>query len=293
VIKLKYTFKSDVLFKILFVKYPDLLKKLVAELLSIQLESIEQFEIRNPEMPPESLGSKFCRLDISMTVNGQRINLEIQVKDQGDFPERTLFYWAREYSTALGESQNYSLLPRTIIISIVHFKLFDCKEFHSEFCSLEVTRHTLLTDKMSLHYFELPKLSKQVSSDNILELWLSLFNAKTEEELSNINKLGVPVMDQAIGAYRSITSTPEFREIERLRSKARHDEAQALKHAEELAEKRERAKWQSVIAKKDAALANKDAALADKDIALANRDAALADRDALISELYKQLGREN
>jgi len=29
-------------------------------------------------------------------------------------------------------------------------------------------------------------------------------------------------------AYRSITATPEFREMERLRSKARHDEAQAL-----------------------------------------------------------------
>ena len=38
-------------------------------------------------------------------------------------------------------------------------------------------------------------------------------------------------MDQAIEAYRSITSTPEFREIERLYAKARHDEAQALWNA--------------------------------------------------------------
>jgi len=38
-------------------------------------------------------------------------------------------------------------------------------------------------------------------------------------------------MEQAIGAYRSITATPEFREMERLRSKARHDEAQALHKA--------------------------------------------------------------
>ena len=35
-------------------------------------------------------------------------------------------------------------------------------------------------------------------------------------------------MEEAIMAYRSITATPEFREMERLRSKARHDEAQAL-----------------------------------------------------------------
>ncbi len=38
-------------------------------------------------------------------------------------------------------------------------------------------------------------------------------------------------MKQAIEAYRHITVTPEFREAERLRAKARHDEAQALHHA--------------------------------------------------------------
>jgi hypothetical protein len=61
----------------LFVKYPLLLKKLVAELLKLPLESIERFELLNPEMPPENLGDKFCRLDINMNVNGQIVNLEI------------------------------------------------------------------------------------------------------------------------------------------------------------------------------------------------------------------------
>ena len=63
--KLKYTFKTDTLFKMLFVKHPVLLKNLVAELLRIKVESIGQFVITNPEMPPESLGDKFCRLDIN------------------------------------------------------------------------------------------------------------------------------------------------------------------------------------------------------------------------------------
>ncbi|MCL2164372.1 MAG: Rpn family recombination-promoting nuclease/putative transposase [Oscillospiraceae bacterium] len=68
--KLKYTFTNDTLFKMLFVKYPDLLRKLVAVLLGIRHESIQEFVIRNPEMLPESLGDKFCRLDINMTVDG-------------------------------------------------------------------------------------------------------------------------------------------------------------------------------------------------------------------------------
>lgn len=93
--KLQYTFKTDTLFKMLFVKYPELLKELVANLLGIPSGSIGQFTIKNPEMPPENLGDKFCRLDINMTVNGQQVDLEVQVSNEGDYPERVMYYWAR------------------------------------------------------------------------------------------------------------------------------------------------------------------------------------------------------
>ena len=58
-------------------------------------------------------------------------------------------------------------------------------------------------------------------------------------------------MEQAIGAYRSITATPEFREMERLRSKARHDEAQALHKARLEGARESDEKWQRAIAEKD------------------------------------------
>ena len=231
--RLDYTFKTDTLFKMLFVRYPELLKMLIADLLGIQLNSIEKFAIRNPEMPPESLGDKFCRLDINMTVNNQRVDLEVQVNNEGDYQERTLFHWAREYSTSLPAGKGYSMLPRTIVISIINFPLFDCAEYHSEFQPLEVTRHTPLSDKMALHFFELPKIPADISTNSMLLLWLSLFKAETEEELTKIGALEVPVMNQAIDAYYSITASSEFREMERLRAKARHDEAQALHNAED------------------------------------------------------------
>ena len=47
-------------------------------------------------------------------------------------------------------------------------------------------------------------------------------------------------MEQAINAYYTITASPEFREKERLREKARHDEAQALHHAEQKGAAKER-----------------------------------------------------
>jgi len=82
--RLKYTLKTDTLFKMLFKKYQDLLKRLVAELLSIRYESIEQFNIVNPEISPEELGKKFCRFDINMVLNGQKVDLEVQVSDEGN-----------------------------------------------------------------------------------------------------------------------------------------------------------------------------------------------------------------
>ena len=69
-------------------------------------------------------------------------------------------------------------------------------------------------------------------------------------------------MTQAIEAYRAITATDRFREIERMRDKARHDEAQALLHARETAIEETNAKWQSVVTDKDAALAEQAAEIA-------------------------------
>lgn len=64
------------------------------------------------------------------------------------------------------------------------------------------------------------------------------FKADTEEELAKIRAMEVPVMSQAIDAYYTITASSKFREMERLRAKARHDEAQALHHAEQKGEQR-------------------------------------------------------
>ena len=231
--RLKYTMKTDTLFKILFTKYQDLLKRLVAALLSIEYESIEQFFIVNPDISPEELGKKFCRLDINMIVNGQKIDLEVQVTDEGNYPERSLFYWAREFSTGINEGEDYKELPRTIVISILGYVQFpNSDKFHSEFQALEVTTHEPLTDKMVLHYYELPKLPPLDNTDSSRDLWLQLFRAETEEELMKIEEMGVTVMSEAIAAYRHVAASDEFIAKEKMRSKARHDEAQAIRTAE-------------------------------------------------------------
>ena len=229
--ELQYTLKNDALFKVMFVKYPALLRDLVAKLLNLRPESISDFVITNPELTPEKIGGKFCRLDIHMLVDGQRVDIELQVENEGDYPERVLYYWARSYSLALSSGHHYAELPRTVIISIINFPLFDCEEFLSEFAPLEVTRHTRLSDRMGLYFFELRKLPAEISAEDGLKLWQALFKAETEEDLAKLKAMEVPIMSQAVDAFHTITISPEFQELELMRSKALHDEAQALHHA--------------------------------------------------------------
>jgi len=260
--ELKYKLTYDTLFKMMFVRFPNLLKRLVAAILRIPVDSITEFTITNPEIPPAEIGKKFCRLDISMTVNGQRVNLEVQVRDEGDYPERTLYHWARLFSSALMAGNQYSSLPRVIVISIVNFLMFDCAEYRSEFGALELYRHQMLSDKLSLLFFEVQKLPKVIDVTNELELMLSLFRAKTEEELERLEALEVPVVTQAIRAYREVSVSSEFLELERLRFEARCNEASALGHARDEAFREAEEKWWGVVADKDAVIADKDAEIA-------------------------------
>ena len=47
---LEYTLTNDVLFKMVFRDYPELLKHLVAELLKIPFDSIGSFTVKNPKV---------------------------------------------------------------------------------------------------------------------------------------------------------------------------------------------------------------------------------------------------
>jgi hypothetical protein len=156
--------------------------------------------------------------------------------------------------------------------------LFDCAEYRSEFLPLEVRRHELLSDKLAMLYFEVQKLPQEIDIKSELELMLSLFRAKTEEELKQLEALEVPIVTQAIEAYREVVVSPEFRELERLRADARHNEASALANAERKGYRKAERKLHGIVAEKDAALVEKDAALVEK--------------DALIAELLARLGED-
>jgi len=101
--------------------------------------------------------------------------------------------------------------------------------------------------------------------------------------------MGVSVMNEANGTNGHIAASSEFHRLERVWSKASHDEAQALLNAR----LKERKKWQVIIADKDAELAVKDAELAVKDAEIATLDAIIAIKSAIIALENAEFTRQN
>lgn len=225
--------KLDIIFKKIFTENDDMLHSFVASMLDIPYESISEIKITNPELPPETFSGKFSRLDLSLKVDHRLVNIEIQVKNEPDYRDRTLFYWAKLYSSELKSGEDYSELKQTITINIVNFNMFSGKDYHTEVAAVIKNTGEVFSDKFSMHFFELKKVGKKPDPSNVRELWLQFINADSEEEFEMISQTDIPIMKKAVQFIYDISEDTKVREIARLREKAMHDEASALKNAKE------------------------------------------------------------
>ena len=225
--------KLDIIFKAMFGRKENekLLADFLSRLLEIPRESIQHIIMDNVELMPDNYADKFSRVDLKMQVDERLVNVEMQISNESDFRERTLYYWSKIYSSELKSGETYGKLRETICINIVNFNLFDCKEFHSHFQILEKTRHEILTNKFGIHFFELKKIGKHPNKDNPMELWLQLINAETEEDLTMLEQTDVQEINQAILVLRELNADEKMRYFADMREKALHDEATALQHA--------------------------------------------------------------
>ena len=223
--------KLDIIFKKLFTENEDMLHSFVASMLELPPESIEEIKITNTELPPETFSGKFSRLDLSLKVDNRLVNVEIQVKNEPDYRDRTLFYWAKLYSSELKSGEDYGELKQTITINIINFNMFNGDDYHNEVAAMIKGTDEVFSDKFSIHFFELKKVGKMPNPDNSRELWLQFINADSEEEFEMISQTHVPIMQKAVKVIYDISEDTKIREIARLREKALHDEASALKNA--------------------------------------------------------------
>ena len=225
--------KLDIIFKRLFAdeRNSDILHAFISDILDIPYDSINKIAIQNPELIPYGADEKFSRLDLKLEVNDKLINVEMQINNDGYFRDRALYYWSRLFTSELKEGENYSLLKQSISINIINFNMFECTDFHSAFVIMEENRHELLSDKCAIHFFELKKINKKPNPSNKKELWMQLINAESEEELEMLSDTKVPAIEKAVNVIIDMSNDSKIREEARIREKALHDKATALKTA--------------------------------------------------------------
>jgi len=227
--------KLAIIFKKLFTDEGNqhILQAFLSDILEIPYESINNIIVLNSEIMPENIIEKYSRMDIKMTVDGNRlINVEMQIKDEGDYKDRSMYYLSKLYGNQLKSGDGYGKLNQCISINVLNFILFDeWTDFHSSFRMREDKHNSVLTDNFIAHYFELKKIGKNFDKNNKQELWLRLINAETEDELDMLQQTGVKQIQDAVVVLHKMSADEKTRELAEMREKALHIEATEKAHA--------------------------------------------------------------
>ena len=214
---------NDVLFKYLFGRPEhkmftiDLLNTFLAEELG---HEITDLTFAPQEMAPDHENGKETRFDVACTLDGgESVDIEVQMLDQQNMKQRSLYYWASRYYRKLGKGDNYKSLKPMITLNILNFVLFD--DILSPFTSWAVyERHThqRFHQDLSLNFLEIPKFSKQLKLGKPLskvERWMCFFsNALTMTEKWEALQ-GDDLMTQAMTVANDFFNNPaEFKRYE-------------------------------------------------------------------------------
>ena len=174
---------EDYIFKRVFGKKgnEDILKDLLKSILEIQIEVIEVIEvIIGAEIEKENIEDKLGIIDLKATINKETtVDIEIQVRDYHNMIERSTFYIAGLYHTGLKRGEAYEENNKVIGINILMFNVFEWKKIHSKGVLKESELNEVMTDKLELHFLELPKLIENKEEGNKrLRQWLEFIYNK-------------------------------------------------------------------------------------------------------------------
>ena len=193
--------------------------------------------------------NKLGILDITATLNDNTVvNIEMQVANQYNIIDRSLFYWSGLYHDGLMKGQDYIDNARTICICILDYNEFEEGPFHEIATITRQYKNLQLTDKLELHYIQLPKFRekcKVISSK--LDEWLTFISTNNLEELRMIDNKYVK---QATEELEYLTGDEAERRIAFLREKAIRDETSAINHATRLGKAEGKNEEKKEIAKK-------------------------------------------
>ena len=169
-------------------KNSDLLKDLLEAILpDIEIKMIELN--KQVSLERKLMRDKLGVLDILATLNNDiKVNIEMQVTDYHNTIDRSLFYDAGVYHESLQKNEDYLQIPKVIGIWILGYDLFDEGPFHETARFRRDYNKEELTDKIELHYIQLPKFKQKCKRiSNKLEQWLTFIINENLEAIKMID----------------------------------------------------------------------------------------------------------
>ena len=181
-----YTFLNDYMFRVILQKHKNVLRSVVCACLKLKTEEVQDIVVQNPIELGEAIDDKTFILDIHVLLNNNMIiNLEMQVLDLKDWPERSLSYLARSYDN-VAKGDEYINVKPVYHIGFLNYTLFpEYPEFFARYRMMNIKNHNVYTTKFNLYVIDLTQinLATQEDVDTGLVYWTQVFKAKTWEEL--------------------------------------------------------------------------------------------------------------
>ena len=229
--------KIDFVFKKIFgsEEHPEILISFLNAVLKPK-KPIVSVEIKNSDLEKEYIEDKFSRLDVkALTSNKEIINIEIQLKNEYNMIQRSLYYWSKLYEEQLSEGDRYDKLSRTVCINILDFKYLKNDRFHNGYRLKEIETNEELTNLQEIHFIEIPKLKRFESTEEIVDLlegWVEFLRDPESEVIRKLEMSNKEIREAKDELYRLSRNSKE-RELYYLREKSLRDEISALANAKE------------------------------------------------------------
>ena len=229
--------KNDVVFSALFsAKNKNLVKSFISSILNQDISEIDMD--KSTHLIKNFIHNKLGILDLRVKLDNKiYCNVEVQLNDEGNMPERMLYYWSRLFGNQLKSGNPYDKLQKTISVGIFDFELDNLKNLPG-YCSKwkiidDEGRKIILTDLFELYIICLPRLRKY-SKEKILKdklaQWMLFIDDPKSAEVKEIMKSNSDIK-QAVQTLEEINDDEEMRRLAELREKAERDEVSAMSFA--------------------------------------------------------------
>ena len=226
---------NDYIFKKIFGSNKNAL--LLKDLLQSILTDIKISKVvidKDVSLERQQITNKLGILDVVATLDDNtKVNIEMQVKGHENTIDRSVFYETGLFHESLNSGEDYLEIPKVISIWITDYDVFDEGPFHERARLKRDYENIILTDKVEIHYIQLPKFRKKYKrvSNKLrdkLEDWLTFIE---NEDLEAIRMIDNKYIQQAEDEFEYLTGDAAERRLAQLREKAIRDEAANLKCA--------------------------------------------------------------